>query len=964
MGTEPRRRRRLFAAVAGSFTLAAVGAASADAAVQMSPAPGFPQNVDSGGYVATGDINGDGNVDLVAAQRFLLGNGDGTFAGPQTYAGAAYGARGITLDDLNGDGLDDIIATAFNGANQLRVQLSARHPIDGSQAFRAPVTFDTGATSAGVTTGDLDDDGKPDVIVATEGAPRSIAVFRNTTPAGATTPSFGARQSFTTELGPYDVATVDYDDDGRLDIVTANLNSSRGVSLLRNTSSDGQLSFEHQSVITPNPATGTVAVGDLTDDGKPDVLAGAWMSTRTPPTTLTALASNSSQPGQMTVVGPTGEFSAFPAGRSGGTRQVALGDLNGDGQADVVAGNESTTPSDRLTIRENASQMSATGAPVWSFSDPQTVGSSPATTTDLRLADFDEDGRMDIVTAHQGANGIAVYLNRSTPSIVGDVELVAGDDEGNEVKCQATVGSAASVEYRFTVDGAEVQSGSDATYAPSADDRGKQLRCEVVAANGAGQATAQSAPELIDAPVYVSGARMGWVSPANGTYQSPVVGRETDCDPGTWRNAPAPRFSYTWKRNGVVIEGADERTYTPVPEDVGQQLTCVVTGENAYGSAAPPAMSRVVFEAPVAVTRPSAPTPLLAGVSAVCDPGTWRGVSQPVLSVRWEVKVTLSDGSDTWVTRSTTAAWTPDAADAGREARCVVTAINTVGTVTAETEPSVVQAGQAPENVAAPALSGDVKVGSEVTCEPGEWSGSPEPSLDYAWTVDGQAVDGATARTYTPVAGDRGKTLRCEVTARNAAGSAGPVASAGRQVVQAPVNLTPPTMTASSFQVDKKVTCKPGTWDGVPAPSATRTYRWTIDGEVIDGATAKTYYPVEEDTGKELRCVETATSAAGETSQASAPERIKRKPLKLESPTIQGTVAVGRTVTCHPGTWRAYPAPQFTYQWRQGNADIAGATGSTFTIPASLARKSINCRVIATNELGSSTGTSTGIRVS
>src|SRR5690606_30665902 len=159
-------------------------------------------------------------------------------------------------------------------------------------------------------------------------------------------------------------------------------------------------------------------------------------------------------------------------------RQVALGDLNGDGQADVVAGNESTTPSDRLTIRENTSQMSATGAPVWSFSDPQTVGSSPATTTDLRLADFDEAGRMDIVTAHHGANGIAVYLNRSTPSIVGDVELVAGDDEGNEVKCQATVGSAASVEYRFTVDGAEVQSGSDATYAPSADDRGKQLRCE------------------------------------------------------------------------------------------------------------------------------------------------------------------------------------------------------------------------------------------------------------------------------------------------------------------------------------------------------------------------------------------------------------------------------------------------------------------------------------------------------
>jgi hypothetical protein len=77
----------------------------------------------------------------------------------------------------------------------------------------------------------------------------------------------------------------------------------------------------------------------------------------------------------------------------------------------------------------------------------------------------------------------------------------------------------------------------------------------------------------------------------------------------------------------------------------------------------------------------------------------------------------------------------------------------------------------APENTAAPMISGTARVGETLTCSEGTWTADPT-SYTYNWLRDGSAITGAGSSTYTVQAADEGHTLTCEVTARNTAGSA------------------------------------------------------------------------------------------------------------------------------------------------------------------------------------------------
>jgi hypothetical protein len=77
----------------------------------------------------------------------------------------------------------------------------------------------------------------------------------------------------------------------------------------------------------------------------------------------------------------------------------------------------------------------------------------------------------------------------------------------------------------------------------------------------------------------------------------------------------------------------------------------------------------------------------------------------------------------------------------------------------------------APANTTAPTVSGQVVVGSTLTCSPGAWTGAPSPSFGYEWLRDGTAINGATGATYVTVAADAGKAIGCKVTGRSSAGS-------------------------------------------------------------------------------------------------------------------------------------------------------------------------------------------------
>src|SRR5204862_7891726 len=106
-------------------------------------------------------LNGDGHPDLVTASSVLLGNGDGTFrVGTDFYAGPS-----VAIGDLNGDGRPDMVAPTNGEPSEelpaVRVRLG-----NGDGTFGPPTGFGMGYYTGAAAIADFNADGRPDIAVA------------------------------------------------------------------------------------------------------------------------------------------------------------------------------------------------------------------------------------------------------------------------------------------------------------------------------------------------------------------------------------------------------------------------------------------------------------------------------------------------------------------------------------------------------------------------------------------------------------------------------------------------------------------------------------------------------------------------------------------------------------------------------------------------------------------------------
>jgi hypothetical protein len=258
----------------------------------------------------------------------------------------------------------------------------------------------------------------------------------------------------------------------------------------------------------------------------------------------------------------------------------------------------------------------------------------------------------------------------------------------------------------------------------------------------------------------------------------------------------------------------------------------------------------------------------------------------------------------------------------------------------------------APLNNVAPSIANSAHPGDTLTCDTGDWTGSP--TFSFEWLSDGNPIGGQTTNQYTVAAGDVGHALRCRVTAHNGGGDTPALSNTVTPTVAAPVNNGATPSIPAIAKPGDVLTCDPGGWSGSP----TFTFEWLSGGTPI--ASGSQYTVTAGDVGNAIRCRVTAHNAGGDVvALSNTVTPVPLPPGNTTAPSLPSSATQGDKLTCDPGAWSG--SPTFTFEWLRDGVPIAGETTSSYAVTAADVGKQIACRVTATNGGGSSTQGSSAV---
>jgi hypothetical protein len=314
--------------------------------------------------IAVADVNADGKADVITANYgtnsvgVLLGNGNGTFAAAVAYStGSGSQPYGLAVADVNGDGKADII-TANSATSSIGVLLNT-----GTGTFAAMVAYPTGtATPVNVAVGDVNNDGKAD-IVACINFNSAVGLLL-----GNGNGTFQALSTIALTNKPNNLVLADLNADSKLDIITSSDNNS-GYATVQLGNGNGTFATATSYTLSSNSFTNSLAVADVSGDGKPDII------TANPGNYTTGVLKNNG----------TGTFAAvqtFSAGSSGSMPyDVVAADVSGDGKPDIITANVSANTVSVLlnTATFLATQPAALPAEVQLYPNPTATTASFST---------------------------------------------------------------------------------------------------------------------------------------------------------------------------------------------------------------------------------------------------------------------------------------------------------------------------------------------------------------------------------------------------------------------------------------------------------------------------------------------------------------------------------------------------------------------------------------------------------
>ena len=433
--------------------------------------------------IATGDLSGDGNADLAVTDDFglvsiFLGSAGGRF-GTRMDIPVDYDPKGIEMADLNNDGKLDL-AVAIHGADEIGEGSVAILLGNGDGSLQSPVYYRAGQNPMRLTVADLNSDGKLDLAVADENccATNSLAVLlgngdgtfqvaRGSTPGEASgvaagdmngdgkldlvlAGEFGATVrvligngngnfqpavNYPTPDSAFLTRLIDLDGDGKLDVLVG---GSSGVDVLLG-NGDGTLG--------PAAAFGVgsqfVALGDLNGDQATDAVAGG--------SSFIGIAFGN---GDGTFAAPR-EFSADNL-----IDAITSGDFNGDGRSDLALGRQppggtvsialgdgdggfiqgvifsDIIPSDAIAADYNGDSkldLSFTSSGVFVYLGNgdgtfrgQLKTNVPGSPVKQAVGDFNRDGRLDLATANISGQTVSVLLGNGDGTFQPPISYPAG----------------------------------------------------------------------------------------------------------------------------------------------------------------------------------------------------------------------------------------------------------------------------------------------------------------------------------------------------------------------------------------------------------------------------------------------------------------------------------------------------------------------------------------------------------
>ncbi len=394
--------------------------------------------------------------------------GGGDFDPSAIVAPVSLGATREIFDvcscDFDGDGKPDLIGS-FGGPVTV-ASPSFDLPIHRNTSSLGAISFAATSLSmaiqtANVACGDLDGDGKPDLVASRGGSTRNeIFVFRNTSTAGSITFAAMSQRVLDASHLAFRIAIRDLNLDGRPELIVTNHFTSPGneLDVLVNQSTLGSIAFAPtvlKLTISGASTSYGLDVQDIDGDGKPDILVNQFAAGNIYVLRNTSAGTVSFAPSQQITLPEnlieltTADFnedgrldiavSSFndravillnqstPGAVSFGSAiNVATGadpwgiagsDVDGDGDIDVVVGNQGAGAVDLTIVKSNGVNNALAFTPI-----PVSTGKR---SRNVRVGDYDGDGKADFVYTTGAGNSIDIIRNRNcyVPAILNTTPL-------------------------------------------------------------------------------------------------------------------------------------------------------------------------------------------------------------------------------------------------------------------------------------------------------------------------------------------------------------------------------------------------------------------------------------------------------------------------------------------------------------------------------------------------------------